>query len=158
MLGVAGGFSSGAGLSIVASQQMKQVRAFELHRGIGFAFFINEQWEGDARFPAKSASIDAVAKSNGCQCRTAVSEGLFVSAQLRDMLAAEDSTVMAQESYDRWLAHPQRTKADFFAVYVRQGNHRKATIEGAVHALPILKGLHVVSRCLLQLDAMKGYR
>jgi hypothetical protein len=134
VLGVPGGPGAGASLSIIASQQVKQVCALQFHGGIGFALLINEQREGDARFLAKGASIDSIAKSNGCQGRTAVAEGLFVGAQLRDVLAAENSAVMAQESNHRWLAHPQRTKAKFLTVYVRQGDHGKTTIECAVHA------------------------
>ena len=54
-------------------------------------------------------------------------------AQLRDVLAAEDSTVVAQENKHRRLPDPKRTEPDFFAIYVRQGNHGKAAIEGGLH-------------------------
>ena len=135
VLRVPSGSGADASLGIVASQQVKQVCAPQFHGGIGFALLINKQREGDARFLAKSAGIDTIAKSYGCQGCAAVSEGLFVGAQLRDVLTTENSAVMAQESYHRRLAHPQRAKAEFLTVYVRQGNQGKATIEGAVHAL-----------------------
>jgi hypothetical protein len=128
-------FGAGAGLGIVSSQPVKQVAAFKLHRSIRFAFFINEQGEGDTRFVAKSACIDAVPKSHCGQVRSAGSEDLFVRAQLRDVLTAEDSPIMAQEDYHCRLVNPQRTKAEFPAVYIRQANHGKAAIESGVHGL-----------------------
>ena len=133
VLRVSGGFGAGASLSIIASQQVKQVCVLELHGGIGFALFVNEQRKGDTRFVAKSSRIAAIPKPNCGQGRSAVSEGLFVRAQLRDVLAAENSAVMTQENYHGRLADPQRTKTEFLTVCVRQGNHGKAIIEGAVH-------------------------
>jgi hypothetical protein len=106
VLRVSGGLGPGAGLGIVASQQVKQVCALQFHGGIGFALLINEQGESDACFVAKSARIGAIAKSYGCQGCAAVSEGLFVGAQLRDVLAAEDSTVVPQEDHHCGLADP----------------------------------------------------
>jgi hypothetical protein len=107
VLRVAGGFGAGPGFGVVSSEQVEQVRAFELHDGIGFTFFVNEQREGDACFLAKSAGVSAIAKSNGGQPGTAIVEGLFVGAQLRDMLAAKNSTVVAQENHHCRLADPE---------------------------------------------------
>ena len=106
VLGMAGGFCAAAGLGIVASQEMKQVRALELHGGIGFALLVNEEREGDAGFFAESTSVEAVAEPDGGQVGAAIPESLFVRAQLRDMLAAEDSTIMAQENDHGRLADP----------------------------------------------------
>jgi len=39
-------------------------------------------------------------------------------AQLRNMLAAEDSTVMAQENQHHWVLGPQRAKAHRIAVAI----------------------------------------
>jgi hypothetical protein len=85
---------------------VEQVCAFEFHRGIGFAIFVNEQWKGDARFFAKRTSINTIPEPHSGQVSSAVPEGLIVRAQLRDVLAAEDSTIMAQEDDDRRLADP----------------------------------------------------
>ena len=123
MLRVSSRFGAGASLSIIASQQVKQVCVLELHGGIGFALFVNEQRKGDTRFVAKSARIDAIAKPDCGQGRSAVSESLFVRAQLRDVLATENSAIVPQENYHRWLADPHRTKAEFLTVYARQRNH-----------------------------------
>lgn len=100
------GFGASAGLGIVPSQQVKQVCVFEFHRGIGFAFFVNEQGKGDARFFAKSTSINAIPEPYSGHVGSAVPEGLIVRAQLRDVFTAEDSTVMAQENHNCRLADP----------------------------------------------------
>jgi len=123
VLRVSGRLGAGASLSIIASQQVKQVCVLELHGGIGLALFVNEQRKGDTRFVAKSARIDAIPKPHCGQGRSAVSESLFVRAQLRDVLAAENSAIVPQENYHRRLAEPQRTKAEFPAVHIRQRNH-----------------------------------
>ena len=85
---------------------MKQVCALEFHGGIGFSLFVNEQGEGDACFLSKSAGIEAITKSHGGQIGSAIQEGLFVGAQLRDVLAAKNSTVVPQENDHSRLADP----------------------------------------------------
>ena len=85
---------------------MKQVCGIEFHGGISFAFFVNQQREGDARFFAKSARVDAIPQSHCRQVRAAIVESLLMRAQLRDVLAAEDSTVMTQENNHCRLADP----------------------------------------------------
>src|SRR5579864_2978615 len=60
-------------------------------------------------------------------------ESLFIGAQLRDVLAAENSPVMPQEDDYGWLPQPQRTKAQFVAVGIRKLNHRKPAVERGFH-------------------------
>ncbi|RUA03893.1 MAG: hypothetical protein DSY88_04460 [Candidatus Poseidoniales archaeon] len=43
-------------------------------------------------------------------------------AQLRDMLAAEDSSIVAQEDEHRGSFFPQGPKADCLAVWIREFN------------------------------------
>ena len=106
VLRMTGGFGTDACLGVVASQQMKQICAFKFHYGIGFASFVDEKWEGDAGFLAKSKSINAISEPHSDQIGSAVPEGLLVRAQLRDVLTTEDSTVVAQENYHGRLADP----------------------------------------------------
>jgi hypothetical protein len=40
---------------------------------------------------------------------------LLVFAQLRDVLTAKDSTIVAKKNDDGWLALPQRTETGFLA-------------------------------------------
>lgn len=106
VLRMTGGLGASTGLGIVASQQMKQVCALEFHGGVCFAFLVNKQRKSNPCFVTKCACIDAVAESHCGQSRAAIAEGLLMRAQLRDVLAAEDSTIVAQENNHRWLADP----------------------------------------------------
>jgi hypothetical protein len=47
---------------------------------------------------------------------------LLVFAQLRDVFAAKDSTIVAKKNDDRGLALPQRSQANFLAKSVRQND------------------------------------
>jgi len=106
VLRVAGSLGASASLGVVASQQVQQIGALEFHGIVRFTLFVNEQREGDPGLVAKSARVDAVTKPDGGQGSAAVLEGLLVSAQLRDVLAAKDSAVMAQENEHSRLAEP----------------------------------------------------
>jgi len=59
-----------------------------------------------------------------------------MGAQLRDVLAAEDSTVVSQENNDGGLADPQRTKAKFLTVHIGQRNHGETAVDAGFHRLP----------------------
>jgi hypothetical protein len=56
-------------------------------------------------------------------------EFVFVFAQLRDMLAAEDSTVVPQEDNDGGIGLPQRAEADIAAARFRQHDIRQLCAE-----------------------------
>jgi hypothetical protein len=48
-----------------------------------------------------------------------------VVAQLRDVLAAEDSSVVAKEGDHRWLIGPERAESDGLSFRVRQDDSRE---------------------------------
>ncbi len=58
----------------------------------------------------------------------------LVLAQLRDMLAAEDSTVVPQENDYSGIGFPQRTETDIAALRFGQHNLRQLRAEGFRHA------------------------
>lgn len=60
----------------------------------------DQKRKGDAGLFAKNTGVSPVAESDGGQARSAVEEGLLVCAQLRDVLAAENSAVVAKEDQD----------------------------------------------------------
>jgi hypothetical protein len=82
------------------------------------AFFVDEQGKGDSGVRAKLLCVMPVAETDGSQRGAAILEFLFVGAQLRDVLAAENSTVMPQKNNHRGLSQPERSQADFPAVGV----------------------------------------
>jgi hypothetical protein len=61
---------------------------------------------------------------------------LLVLAQLRDMFAAEDSAVVAEENEDSWIRFPERPEADGFAEGVGKNNAGEPLAEGFGHDGP----------------------
>jgi len=92
---------------IVAAQQMKQVPRFQFRNSIGGPLGIDQQRERDTGFLAKQAGIIQVAQSNRRQPGSGLLKLVFVLAQLRDMLAAEDSAVVPQEDDYGGIRLPQ---------------------------------------------------
>jgi hypothetical protein len=109
MLAMAAGAGAIPGCRIVAAQDMERARHSEANRTIGGALFVDEKREGDAGLVAKKTGIGPVAESDGGQARSAVEEGLLVFAQLRDMLAAENSAVVAKEDEHCRRSFPKRS-------------------------------------------------
>ena len=108
--------------------------ALEFHGAVGFPPFVHQQRKCDPRFRAESLRILAVAESHRRQGGSALPESGFARAQLRDVLAAEDSTVVAQEDDDRRLMEPERAEAKLAAVRVGQLDHCQSAVERALHA------------------------
>jgi|SRR5580704_5801491 hypothetical protein len=91
---------------IFASQKMQKVSGLQFRSAIGLAGFINQQREGDARFFTEQPSVIAVAESNRGKRGTLVPERLLMFAQLRDVLAAKDSSVVAEKNQHGRLSVP----------------------------------------------------
>jgi hypothetical protein len=122
-----------ARIEIVLTQKVEQIRALQVHRLIRFAFFVNQKRKSDPSFFAKTSSVGAVAESYRRKFGAPLSKCPLVGAQLRDVLAAEDSTVMAQEHNNRRLPQPERAEANFAPVAIVQVDHRKAAVQRRVH-------------------------
>ena len=86
---------------IVFAQQVEDVRFVQFGCLVGLALIIYEQREGDSGIVAEHPGVIHVAQSDRRDPDTAFLKLLLLCAQLRDVLAAEDSTVMAQKRYDR---------------------------------------------------------
>ena len=85
------------------------------------AIRINQQGESNSSIFSEDARIFLVAQANGGYVRTFQVKALFAFAQLRNMLAAEDSTIMPQEcNYARRIC-PQRSEANLLAFRIGQG-------------------------------------
>lgn len=127
------GPSAATALEIVPAEQVKQIGDPQVCELVGLALFVDEQGEVDPRFFLENACIIAVAKANGCQGSAFVGKGLLVFAQLRDVFAAKDSTIVAKKNDDRGLALPQRSQADFLAKSVRQNDICEPLAESLLH-------------------------
>ncbi len=114
---------------------MEQVRGFQFRRPVSDPFGIDQQREHDAGLLAEPAGIIHVAQPDRRQRGSGLLKFELVCAQLRDMLAAEDSAVVPQKNNYGRGALPQRANADITAARFRQHYIRKFRAERLRHAL-----------------------
>lgn len=122
VLMMTGRASALAAFEIVTASEVKQIRGGQVGDGVCLALFIDQQRKIDARFFAENAGVVAIAKANGGERSAFVQERLLVFAQLRDVLAAKNSSVVPQKNDHGSLALPQRTQPNFFPI--RVGEHQ----------------------------------
>lgn len=138
-----------AAFEIVAAKHMQQVGRAQVGDGIGPAVFIDEQRKRDARFLTENARIVAVAQADGGKRSAFLPEGLLVFAQLRDVLAAENSSIVPEKNDHGGLALPQRTQADFLAIGIGERDICKLLAESFGHGAPSLRPGHLSVKAAL---------
>jgi hypothetical protein len=74
-----------------------------------------------------------VAQANGSHPSAFIAECLFMIAQLRDVPAAEDSSVVAKEGDHRGLVGPERAESDQLSFGVRQNDSRQLLTQVPTH-------------------------
>ena len=82
---------------VIFAKKMQQVCRCEPRNSISPALFVNQQGKRDAGLLAEHARIMKITQSDGGKRSTFFSKGLLAFAQLRDVLAAKDSSVVPQE-------------------------------------------------------------
>ena len=78
-----------------------------------------------------------VAEPDRCQRGAGLLDLVLMLAQLRDILAAEDSTVVSQEDHDSGIPLPERAETDFIAAGIGQHDICELCTDGSCHA-PII--------------------
>lgn len=116
---VSGGLGTTAGLHVVSPQQVEQGSVAQADSFVRDTLVVDQERKMDAGFFAEEPCIAHVAQPNHRQMSAFAMELCFELAQLRDMLAAEDSTVVAKKDQDGRAALPQRAKACRIAIGVR---------------------------------------
>ena len=106
MLPMAGCGSAGPGFRIVTSKQVQKIRRLEAGSTIRTAILVNEQRKCDSSLLAKEASVTNIAKTDCGKIDALGAELILMIAQLRNMLAAEDSAVVAEEDDSGGAAFP----------------------------------------------------
>jgi hypothetical protein len=134
MLFVAGCLSAAAGLHVVTAQQMQQGSVAQADSFICHALFVDQERELDAGFIAEEPGIADVTQPDGRNVCAFLFEFFFECAQLRDMLAAKNSTIVTQEDQDGWSALPQRAQAGCLAFGIGQRNSSQLAAVGLSHA------------------------
>jgi hypothetical protein len=133
VLAVAGGLGTGPCLGIVAAEEMKQVSRLQPGGPVGGPLGIDQQRKGDAGFLPKQAGVVQVAQPDRSQRGSGLLKFTLVLAQLRDMLAAEDSAIVPQEDNYGWTPLPQRTEPDLTARSFGQDNIHELRAERFRH-------------------------
>ena len=133
VLAMAPGFGTLSGKRIVLAEEMEERSFLKTQSAIGLPLLVNQKWKGDSGFFTKRASVEGIAQANGGKPRSFVFEFLLVFAQLRDMLAAEDSTIVAKKHHDRRPVRPQRSELHWLSIRIREGYAGELAAEGIVH-------------------------
>jgi hypothetical protein len=136
VLVVAGGFGAVAALEIVAAEEVEEVGFAQVGEFIGLIVGVDEEREVDAGFLLEEAGVAGVAEADGGEGGVFGEEGLLVFAQLRDMFAAEDSTVVAEEDEDDGMGFPERAETDLVAEGVGKSDACEALAESFGHDGP----------------------
>ena len=114
-------------------EEMERGGHLETGGPIGAALLIDEQREADPGLVPERPRIRPITEPDRREPRTARPERLLVRAQLRDMLAAEDSAVVSKKYDYGGSLLPQRAEANNALVYVRQGDVRKRRTQRTGH-------------------------
>jgi len=136
-LAVSGGLGAFAGFGVIGAQEVQQVGFLQAHGAISGAPVVDQERELDAGLFAEQAGVVGVAQAYGCQACSFALEGLLVLAQLRGMLAAENSTIVPQENQDSGLRLPERAEPDLAAVGIGKGDAGQGFAERAGHRLTV---------------------
>jgi hypothetical protein len=89
---------------------VEQICALQFGGVIGGTICVNKQRKSDACLFAEYSSIVEIAHADRREIRATRVDFSLMLAQLRDMLAAENSAVVAQENDDGRLGLPQRAE------------------------------------------------
>jgi hypothetical protein len=120
-------------LGVIAAQQVQEVGFPQARRAIRRALAVYQKRERDAGFLAEQAGVAGVAQAYRGQVRSFVFERLLMFAQLRDVLAAENSPVVPQKNQHGGLTLPKRAEPDLAPIGIRQHDAGQRLAEGAGH-------------------------
>ena len=109
-----------AGGHVIRTKDMECGGGPQSSHAIRYAFRIDEQRKRDARLLAEEVPIVPVAQTDGSNACSLAGELRFMLAQLRDVLAAEDSAVVPQKDHDRRRFGPDRSQPVLIALRIGQ--------------------------------------
>jgi hypothetical protein len=146
VLVMTGGACTFATLGIVAAKNVQQVRRAQIRDAIRLTLRVDQQRKCDFGFFAKAACVVEIAEADDGKRSAFVAKCVFVIAQLRDVLAAENSSIVAKENNNRGLSLPKRAEANFPLVGIGQDDRRELLAERLFHDKTSLKS----SRCAVK--------
>jgi hypothetical protein len=143
-----------AACGVITPKKMQKVCRAKSGGTVGTALFVDQQRKRDAGFLAEHARIVTVTQPDRGQRGSFAAEGLFAFAQLRDVLATEDSSVVPQKNDHGRRGGPERTKSHFTPVGIGDHNLCESFAERLLHdgsilviaSLAVKRRLTLVSR------------
>ena len=133
VLRVSRSFCARPRLAIVRAEHVKNGTNAEIDGAIGNSIGVDQQWERNSRVRTKNARVLRVAEAHSSNAGPFELKSLFSLAQLRDMLAAEHSTIVTEKGYHAWSAGPERSQAHLFPLGVWQDDLGKLRADGQFH-------------------------
>ena len=121
-------------LRIIAAKQMQQVGFPQPNSAVSAALLIDEEREPDSVFLPEKTRVIAVSQTYGSQVRSFLFELVLMFTQLRDVLTAKKSTIVAKKDDHGRSAFPQRPEADFAPVSIRQYDIRQRLAQRSAHS------------------------
>jgi hypothetical protein len=146
VLFVSAGFGAGTIFHVVATEKMKDVGLFQLKLLVGFAVFVHQERKVDMALVPEESSVLKVTQTYGSERGAFPAKLVLMCAQLRDVFATENSTVVPQEHNHGRGGTPQRSQFYRMMVHVRQGDFRKPAAVGVCHEVPLSFAIAAVSR------------
>ena len=144
------GFGSFACYRVVLAEEVKHGRGAKAYSLVGLAFVVNKKREVDLGVVAKLPRISDVAQPDRSQSGAFCFERFLMFAQLRDVLAAEDSPVVPKEDNHGWPLRPQAAQSHWIAIDVRKGDAGQLAAVSVRHGSHSRSGRTVVSSCDLK--------
>ena len=122
-----------AGAEIERIEKMQQGSLAQLKGFVCLPILIDEKRKSDSGFFAEKPGVIHVSEPHGGKAGFLFAKLLFMRAQLRDVLATEDSAIMAQKNQHSRTICPQRTQAHSCSIDAGQGYVCKLAAERFRH-------------------------
>jgi len=145
VLAMSGRFGAFSGDGIVLTQKMKDRCRLQTRSAIRFALLVNEQRKADAGIFAENACVIHVTEADSGEVGAFCREFPIMFAQLRDVFAAEDSTVVPEKDDHCRTLGPQRSELSLAAGRVRKRDRRKPRAERKRHYSIVRRALRIVN-------------
>jgi hypothetical protein len=112
---------------------VENVGGFQIGDFVGLAVFVDQEGKVNFGFFLEDPGVVGIAEADGSERGVFGVEGLLVFAQLRNMLAAKDSAVVAEKNEDSRIRFPERAEADGFAGGVGERDTGESLAQGFGH-------------------------
>ena len=120
---------------VVGAKNVKDTGGPQARGAIRKPLLVDQERKSDAGFVAKKTGIIPIAEADSGERGSLFAERWFMFAQLRDVLAAENSPIVPEEHNHGRLTLPQRAKPEIAAVRVRQDDVRQCLAQRACHSI-----------------------